>query len=46
MNWLGIPLTLLLDPFGLFGFSPQAVTPGRLAGIALILVGALLNCRF
>lgn len=37
---------LLLDRFGLFGFSPQAVTPGRLAGVALILVGALLIRRF
>ncbi|MCP8687689.1 DMT family transporter [Marinobacterium sedimentorum] len=37
---------LLLDRFGLFGFTPQAITPGRLAGVALILTGALLIRRF
>ncbi|UTW10172.1 DMT family transporter [Marinobacterium rhizophilum] len=37
---------LLLDRFGLFGFAPQAITPGRLAGIALILAGAILVRRF
>jgi transporter family-2 protein len=37
---------LLLDRFGLFGFTPQAITPGRLAGVVMILAGAVLIRRF
>ncbi len=37
---------LLLDRFGLFGVTPQAITPGRIAGIAMILTGAILVRRF
>lgn len=36
---------LLLDRFGLFGLPQQAVTPGRLAGVALVLAGVVLVRR-
>lgn len=36
---------LALDRFGLFALPQQAITPGRLAGVALVLVGVVLVRR-
>src|SRR5215218_9725845 len=34
--------SVVLDRFGWLGFPQQAVSPGRLAGVALLVVGAVL----
>lgn len=38
--------SVVLDNFGLVGFARHAVTPGRLAGMAFLLVGLVLVRRF
>jgi transporter family-2 protein len=37
---------LILDHFGAFGTPQHPISPGRLAGIALVLVGVLMVRRF
>jgi len=34
--------SLVLDRFGLVGYKPQPITPGRVLGVALLVVGVLL----
>lgn len=38
--------SIILDNFGLVGFTRHAVTPGRLAGMAFLLCGLVLVRRF
>lgn len=33
---------LAVDQFGLFGFAVRAATPGRVVGVAMVLIGAVL----
>jgi transporter family-2 protein len=41
-----VTVSLVLDQFGLLGFPQQSITPGRLAGIGLLLVGLVLIRKF
>ena len=40
-----VTASLLLDHFGLFGYATRQVTPGRIAGALLVLLGVLLVWR-
>jgi transporter family-2 protein len=50
-GWLGVVVTgqiltsVVLDHFGLFGFSVHAVSSWRLVGVALLLIGAAIVLR-
>jgi bacterial/archaeal transporter family-2 protein len=50
-GWLGVVVTgqiltsVLLDHFGLVGFTVHAVTPWRAVGVALLLAGAAIVLR-
>jgi transporter family-2 protein len=50
-GWLGVVVTgqiltsVVLDHYGLVGFTTHPVTPWRLVGVALLLVGAALVLR-
>ena len=49
--WLGLLIAfqlvaaLVLDHFGLAGYAMRSVTPGRIAGVALLAAGVALVCR-
>ena len=40
-----LAMSLVLDHFGLVGFARRPLDPGRAAGVALVLAGALLTLR-
>ena len=50
-GWLGVVVTgqiltsVVLDHFGLVGFRVHAVTPARVVGVALLLIGAAIVLR-
>jgi transporter family-2 protein len=50
-SWLGLIVTgqvltsIVLDHYGLVGFEPHPVTPARIAGALLLLIGVLIVLR-